>query len=164
MAGQELKERPMALRVGDQAPDFELEADDGSHFRLSERHGRLLLVFYPGDNTPVCTAQLCDYRDGIEQFSGLGVEVIGISKDGPESHRRFKASKRLPFALLSDTDLAVARAYGAVGVMGMKRAVFLIDAQGRIAWQHVEALALFRRSRVELIQAIEALPVAQAAS
>lgn len=149
----------MALRTGDLAPDFELEADDGSRFRLSAHGGqRVLLVFYPGDNTPVCTAQLCEYRDGIEQFSGLGVEVIGISKDGAESHRRFKASQGLPFTLLSDVDLSAARAYGAAGVMGMKRAVFLIDEAGRIAWQHVEALALFRRSREELIKVIEALP------
>jgi peroxiredoxin Q/BCP len=157
------REQQMALRVGDPAPDFELEADDGSRYRLSEHFGqRILLVFYPGDNTPVCTAQLCEYRDGIEQFRGLGVEVIGISKDGPESHRRFKASQDLPFTLLSDPALAAAKAYGAAGVMGMKRAVFLVDKAGRIAWQHVEALALFRRSREELITVIEALPASTA--
>ncbi len=155
----------MALRVGDQAPDFELEVDDGSRFRLSERAGqRVLLVFYPGDNTPVCTAQLCEYRDGVEQFIGLGVELIGISKDGPESHRRFKASQGLPFALLSDPGLTAAKAYGAAGVMGMKRAVFLVDEAGLIAYQHVEALALFRRSREELIKVIEALPASPAGS
>ncbi|MEZ5441443.1 MAG: peroxiredoxin [Lysobacterales bacterium] len=150
----------MALQVGQTAPEFQLEADDGSAFSLSQARGqRLLLVFYPGDETPVCTAQLCDYRDGIEAFAELGVEVIGISRDDAASHQRFKQARGLPFRLLSDPDLAVARRYGATGLLGMKRAVFLIDEQGSVAYAHVEALALFRRSREELLQVLAGLPV-----
>ncbi len=86
------------LQVGDKAPDFTLADEQDVAFKLSSQHGqKLLLVFYPGDNTPVCTRQLCDYRDGIEAFAGLGVRVVGISGDGAESHRKFKAKHDLPF-------------------------------------------------------------------
>jgi peroxiredoxin Q/BCP len=112
------------------------------------------LVFYPGDNTPVCTAQLCDYRDGIEAFEGLGVDVVGISTDSIESHRKFKEKHGLPFTLLTDKGGQVARAYGAWGLLGMKRAVFLVERDGLIAYAKVESVALFRRTREELIEAI----------
>ena len=86
------------VQLNELAPDFCLPGDDRVDFRLSEHRGeRLLLVFYPGDNTPVCTAQLCEYRDGIDAFSGLGVRLIGISPDGEESHRRFQG-RRLRYA------------------------------------------------------------------
>lgn len=144
--------------VGDTAPDFELPADDGSAFKLAAQRGkRVLLVFYPGDNTPVCTAQLCEYRDGFDDYRDLGVEVVGISSDSIESHRDFKRKRMLPFALLSDVGLAVAKRYGAAGMLGMKRAVFLVDEQGVVRYAHVEALALFRRSHEELIEAVRAL-------
>ncbi len=143
---------------GNNAPDFTLDADDGSAFSLAAHRGkRLLLVFYPGDDTPVCTAQLCDYRDGIEAFAGLGVEVIGISGDDAESHKRFRAKHDLPFVLLSDPGGKVARKYGAWGLMGMKRAVFLLDAAGVVRYEKVEAVALFRRSREELIDVCRTL-------
>jgi thioredoxin-dependent peroxiredoxin len=139
--------------LGKIAPDFTLGADDGSTFSLSDRRGqRLLLVFYPGDDTPVCTAQLCDYRDGIEAFAGIGVEVIGISGDDAESHRRFRAKHDLPFVLLSDLRGTVAKQYGAWGLMGMKRAVYLIDGDGVVRYEKVEAVALFRRTSEELIE------------
>lgn len=146
------------IKLNDKAPDFELPGDDGQRFRLSEHLGqRLLLVFYPGDNTPVCTAQLCDYRDGIEAFSGLGVRVVGISADDADSHRGFRAKHDLPFVLLSDTDLSVAGLYGCKGALGMKRAVFLVDEVGIIRHAHVETLALFRRKAQELLRIIEDL-------
>lgn len=145
------------LNVGDPAPDFTLETDTGERFSLAARRGhKLLLVFYPGDDTPVCTRQLCDYRDGVEAFAGLGVAVVGISRDSAESHRRFKAGHDLPFTLLSDPQLDVAARYDCKGLLGMKRAVFLVDAQGTIRYRHIEALPLFRRSRAELLEAIEA--------
>ena len=76
------------LKKGDTAPLFTLPDDEGNPFSLEEALGeKVLLVFYPGDNTPVCTRQLCDYRDGIEAFEGLGVRVVGISNDSVESHR-----------------------------------------------------------------------------
>jgi peroxiredoxin len=146
------------IRNGDRAPDFELPNDSGGHFRLSQHVGeRLLLVFYPGDNTPVCTAQLCDYRDGIEEFTGLGVKIVGISADGADSHRAFRQKHALPFELLSDTDYAVARRYGCKGALGMKRAVFLLDEEGTVRHAHVETLALFRRKAEELLDVIAAL-------
>lgn len=151
------------ISPGDQAPDFELEADDHSMFKLSTFLGRrVLLVFYPGDETPVCTAQLCEYRDGFGDYTELGVEVIGISRDSVESHQRFKQKRMLPFTLLSDPQLVAAKAYGASGLLGMKRAVFLIDESGVVRYAHVETLALFKRSHEELVAAVRALkPVAK---
>ncbi len=146
------------LKVGDEAPDFTLQTDSGEPYTLSAQRGhRLLLVFYPGDNTPVCTRQLCDYRDGIEAFEGLGVSVVGISKDGGESHRQFKEKHGLPFTLLSDPGLEVAGLYDSKGMLGMKRSVFLVDESGVIRYVHVESLALFRRSREELLDVIAGL-------
>ena len=146
------------LNVGDKAPQFVLEDDQGQSFDLGEQAGKkVLLVFYPGDDTPVCTKQLCDYRDGIEAFEGLGVEVVGISGDDGESHRRFRDKYDLPFTLLSDPDLKVAEAYDSKGLLGMKRSVFLVDEAGVIRYRHVESVALFRRSREELLEAIAAL-------
>jgi len=146
------------VKLNDKAPDFELTADDGGCFRLSEHLGQhLLMVFYPGDNTPVCTAQLCDYRDGIDAFAGLGVTVVGISADDTESHCEFRDKHNLPFTLLSDTDYTVAKRYGCKGALGMKRAVFLLDEVGVIRYEHVEALALFRRKAEELLSVIQDL-------
>jgi peroxiredoxin Q/BCP len=146
------------LKVNDKAPDFVLEDDQGRQFRLADQRGRkLLLVFYPGDNTPVCTKQLCDYRDGIEAFAGLGVEVVGISHDSAESHRRFRQKYDLPFTLLTDPNLGVAAHYDSKGLLGMKRSVFLVDEDGRIRYLHVESVALFRRRREELLEAIRAI-------
>ena len=146
------------LKEGDKAPDFELADDGGETFRLADHSGqKLLLVFYPGDDTPVCTRQLCDYRDGIEAFAGLGVSVIGISNDSVESHRKFKRKHRLPFTLLSDPDLEVAARYDSKGMLGMKRSVFLLDESGMIRYRHIETLALFRRHREELLEVIEGL-------
>ena len=146
------------ISVNDQAPDFSLQSDSGDDYRLSEHAGqRVLLVFYPGDNTPVCTSQLCEYRDGIESFADLGVSVVGISSDDLESHRRFRSKHDLPFVLLSDPDLKVAKQYGCKGTFGMKRAVFLVDEQGVVRYAHIEALAVFRRRAKELLEAISAL-------
>lgn len=148
----------MNSQIDDSAPDFELEDADGGIFRLSEQTGRrLLLVFYPGDDTPVCTRQLCDYRDGIDSFRDLGVEVVGISSDDPESHRRFREKHQLPFTLLSDPKLEVARQYDCKALIGMKRGVFLLDEEQVIRYRHVETLAVFRRTREELIEAIQKL-------
>ena len=146
------------INVNDKAADFGLESDSGEEYRLSEHLGeRVLLVFYPGDNTPVCTAQLCEYRDGIESFAGLGVSVVGISKDGPESHRKFRSKHDLPFELLSDPDQAVAKQYGCKGALGVKRAVFLVDEKGIVRYEHIESLSLFRRRAEELLDVIRGL-------
>src|SRR5210317_2071997 len=143
------------LKVNDKAPPFVLDDDQGQPFSLADHAGRkLLLVFYPGDNTPVCTKQLCDYRDGVEAFAGLGVDVVGISNDSAESHREFRQKHDLPFTLLTDPDLKVAALYDSKGVLGMKRSVFLVDEKGVIRYLHVESVALFRRKREELLDAI----------
>jgi thioredoxin-dependent peroxiredoxin len=148
----------MSIRIGQKAPDFTLPSDDGSRFTLSESLGhRILLVFYPGDDTPVCTRQLCDYRDGIEAFAELGVDVVGISRDDADSHQRFRERHDLPFILLSDPDMAVAEQYGCRGLLGMKRGVFLVDESGTVRYAHVETVAAFRRRREELLEVIEAL-------
>ena len=144
--------------VNERAPDFCLQSDSGEEYCLSDHAGhRVLLVFYPGDNTPVCTAQLCEYRDGIESFAGLGVSVVGISSDNLESHQKFRSKHDLPFVLLSDPDLEVAKLYGSKGTFGMKRAVFLIDENGIVRYAHIEALAVFRRRANELLEVIEKL-------
>jgi peroxiredoxin Q/BCP len=146
------------LKVNDKAPQFVLQDDQGQTFSLAEQAGhKVLLVFYPGDNTPVCTKQLCDYRDGVEAFAGLGVEVVGISNDSADSHRKFREKHGLPFTLLTDADLEVAALYDSKGLLGMKRSVFLIDEQGVIRYLHVESVALFRRKREELLEVIQNL-------
>lgn len=148
----------MTIRIGDAAPDFSLPDQDGRTFSLAAQAGRqLLLVFYPGDDTPVCTRQMCDYRDGIEQFSDLDVEVVGISRDDAQSHRQFREKHDLPFTLLSDPDMTVAAQYGCKGLLGMKRGVFLVDGEGMVRYAHVESVAVFRRSREELVEAVSAL-------
>lgn len=146
------------LKLNDLAPDFTLNDDQGGQFKLSDFRGeKILLVFYPGDNTPVCTRQLCEYRDGVEAFAGLGVRVVGISKDDAASHQKFRARHNLPFTLLSDPELKVAELYDSKGIMGMKRSIFLVDEKGIIRYLHIESLALFRRSKDELVEAISRL-------
>jgi peroxiredoxin Q/BCP len=146
------------LQVNDKAPEFSLKDEQGRSFSLASHRGeRLLLVFYPGDNTPVCTSQMCDYRDGVEAFAGMGVQVVGISSDDANSHRKFKAKHNLPFILLTDAALETAERYDSKGLMGMKRSVFLVDEEGVIRYKHIESLALFRRTRDELLKIIAGL-------
>ena len=125
------------LKIGDPAPPFSLKDDRGDDFSLADHSGqKILLVFYPGDNTPVCTRQLCDYRDGIEAFEGLDVKVVGISKDDAESHRAFREKHQLPFTLLSDPDLEVAERYDSKGIMGMKRSLFTVSTYTSFLLEH----------------------------
>jgi peroxiredoxin Q/BCP len=146
------------LQVNDKAPEFSLRDEQGRSFSLASHRGeRLLLVFYPGDNTPVCTSQMCDYRDGVEAFAGMGVQVVGISNDDADSHRKFKAKYNLPFILLTDAELKTAQRYDTKGLLGMKRSVFLIDEEGVIRYKHIESLAVFRRTRGELLEVIAGL-------
>jgi peroxiredoxin Q/BCP len=148
----------MKIELNQRIPDFELLDDEGKLFRFSSINEPLLIVFYPGDDTPVCTAQLCDYRDGIEVFRDLGINVIGISKDSVESHRNFKKKYQLPFRLLSDPDGKVAQMFGCKTLLGtINRAVFLIGKNKELLWYHKETLSLFRRSKEELIEVIKKL-------
>jgi peroxiredoxin len=140
-----------APEVGALAPDFTLPGTQGE-VTLSERLKRraVLLVFYPGDDTPVCTRQLCDYSDNLKEFESLGVDVLALNPQSLASHQRFASKQNLSFPLLSDADAKVCRSYGAIGLLGMtKRALVLIGRDGRIRWRHTD-LPIFRRSAEEL--------------
>jgi peroxiredoxin Q/BCP len=135
------------VTIGEAAPDFELAGTAGT-FRLSDHIGeRVVLLFYPGDETPVCTRQFCSYRDRAEELDGLGATVVGISAQGVDSHRRFAAKHGLTVPLLADEDGAVARSYGAfTAPFGIRRAVVVIDEEGLVRYRHVHLLGLTYQS------------------
>jgi len=138
-------------QVGEAAPDFELDGTAGP-FRLSEHRGeRVVLLFYPGDNTPVCTKQFCSYRDRAGDFAGLGATVVGVSGGDLESHREFVAKHALNVPLLADVDKQVARSYSAFSPrLGVKRAVIVIDEEGVVRHRHDHLLGLDYQSVDEL--------------
>ena len=141
-------------QVGEQAPDFELPGTEGS-FKLSEHRGeRVVLLFYPGDNTPVCKRQFCSYRDRADDFAALDATVVGISSQDIDSHRGFIEKNSLTVPLLADVDRAVGKAYSAAG----KRAVIVIDEQGVVRNRHDHRLGLDYQSVDDLRAALEALP------
>jgi len=146
-------------KAGDRAPDFELEGTDG-RFRLAEQRGRrVVLLFYPGDNTPVCTKQFCSYRDDTEQIAALDAVVVGISSQSLGSHRGFAETHGLNVPLLADEDGAVAKAYGAHrGPLGTRRAVVIVDERGQVAYRHDHTLGLDYQSADQLREALERLP------
>lgn len=149
-------------QVGEQAPDFELPGTDGS-FKLSEHRGeRVVLLFYPGDNTPVCTRQFCSYRDRAEDFAALDATVIGISSQDLDSHKEFIDKHQLTVPLLADAGGTVARAYSASNRLGTKRAVIVIDEHGIVRHRHDHMLGLDYQSVDELKVALQALPSAAA--
>jgi thioredoxin-dependent peroxiredoxin len=146
-------------RVGEQAPDFELDGTAGS-FRLSDHRGeRVVLLFYPGDETTVCTKQFCSYRDRADEFAALDATVVGISSQALDSHERFVAKHGLNVPLLADVDSNVARAYSAFSSgLGTKRAVVVIDEEGIVRHRHDHLLGLDYQSVDELSDALEDLP------
>ncbi len=149
-------------QVGEPAPDFELPGTDRT-FRLSEHRGeRVVLLFYPGDNTPVCKAQFCSYRDRPDEFAALGATVVGISAQDVASHQGFIEKNNLTVPLLADVDGAVAKAYGAHGRLGTKRAVIVIDSQGVVRHRHDHLLGLDYQSVSDLKTTLDALPAAGA--
>lgn len=146
-------------QVGEAAPDFELQGTAGP-FRLSEHRGeRVVLLFYPGDNTVVCTKQFCSYRDRAEDFAALDATVLGISAQDLDSHAGFVAKNDLTVPLLADVDKSVARAYSAVtpGLGTTKRAVIVIDEQGVVRHRHDHLLGLDYQSVDDLKAALDAL-------
>jgi peroxiredoxin Q/BCP len=144
--------------VGDPAPDFELEGT-GGRFRLSDHRGeRVALLFYPGDNTPVCTRQFCSYRDDPQGFAELDATVVGISSQGLESHRTFSSDHALNIPLLADEDAAVAKAYGAHATfVGTKRAVVIVDEEGVVRYRHDHLLGLDFQTVDDLREALDSL-------
>lgn len=128
----------MPVTVGSMAPDFEAEGTgleaSGGRFRLSENRGRrIVLAFYPGDKTPVCTKQLSSYNRDLAGFEELDASIVGISPQGLESHREFAAEQNLEFPLLVDTDKKLGDMYGVVGPLGFyRRSLFVVDAEGVI--------------------------------
>ncbi len=150
----------MALTRGDRAPDIELPGvEDGVRrtHTLAEHRGRpVVLVFYPGDNTPVCTRQLNAYTDDIARFAEVGAQVLAISPDSVESHEGFATAQGgFAFPLLADTDKVVAEAYGVLGPMGYyRRCVFVVDGEGTIRYVHRGFAGSTFRSTDELLDAV----------
>ena len=129
------------------APDFSLLDGEGNQWRLSDHRGKVVvLLFYPGDETPICTAQLCSVRDRWEDYVATGAEVVAISKDSVESHRKFAEHHELPLRLLSDSNGEVSELYGARSLIPGKvaRSVFVIDPEGILRYADVRPLGLFK--------------------
>jgi peroxiredoxin Q/BCP len=160
--------------VGDPAPDFELPGAGGQRFKLSDhRGGNVVLAFYPGDATRVCTAQFCSYRDNSERLDQLDAEVVGISPQSVDSHERWTEEQRLNLPLLADEDLAVSKLYGVTGWLGplarfteledvpggryVMRSIFVVDGDGVIRYRHVSRTGLTFQSVDDIEQALASL-------
>ena len=129
------------IKEGEAAPDFEARDAEGNKVKLSDLRGqKVVLYFYPKDDTPGCTKEACSFRDSFAEFGRRGIRVLGVSLDDEGSHRKFADKYKLPFTLLADTDHAVADRYGVYGekqfagrkYMGVDRKTFLIDERGRV--------------------------------
>jgi thioredoxin-dependent peroxiredoxin len=151
------------LKAGDQAPPFTLTDSQGKRVSLGDFAGRhVILYFYPADDTPGCTKEACGFRDAWDDLRALGVEVLGVSGDDAESHRRFAAKYRLPFTLLSDPGHEVMRAYGAYGektmygkkVVGVIRSTVWIGPDGRVRrhWARVSNAATHPEKVLEAVR------------
>ncbi|MCB9749483.1 MAG: peroxiredoxin [Myxococcales bacterium] len=150
------------MTVGDPAPAFELDADNGKTYSLTRLHGkRVVLYFYPRDNTPGCTTEACDFRDLHDDFKSANTIVLGVSSDSVDSHKKFRAKLDLPFPLLSDPSNKIATAYGAYGKkkggtdLGSIRSTFIISPEGRIETMYT-AVRVKGHAKTVLQQAQEA--------
>jgi peroxiredoxin len=156
----------MGAKLGEQAPDFELPGTGDRSYRLSEYRGQpVVLVFYPGDNTAVCTTQLNSYSRDIDAFEGLGAQVLAVSPQSVESHEQFSCKQGgFEFPLLADENKAVGKEYGILGPLGFyRRSVFVVDADGVIRYVHRAVAGLTFRRTDELVKAVEAATNAPAA-
>ena len=152
------------LKVGDKPPAFNLKNTEGKTVKLSDFKGKkVVLYFYPKDDTPGCTKEACGFRDDYSVLQQRGIEVIGVSADGQAAHQKFTAKYALPFTLLSDTDHTVMEKYGAWGeknmygkiVQGVLRSTFVIDEQGKIA--HIFRKVKTDTHSQDVLKVIEAL-------
>ena len=145
------------MKINDHAHDFKLKDGDGNDWELSNYKGRtVVLLFYPGDNTPVCTAQLCSVRDHWSEYQATGAEVVGISTDTVESHKGFAEKNQLPLRLLSDPDRRVSEMYDMKSWLPGRsaRGVVVIDGEGKIVYHKVQAVSLFKPSDDDVLAAI----------
>ena len=150
-------DKSKAVAVGDAAPDFALPDGDGHEWRLSEQRGQVVvLLFYPGDETPVCTRQMCAVRDNWAAYAATGAEVVGISTDSVESHRKFAAHHELPLRLLADVEGRARELYGARSLLPGRtaRSVFVIDAAGVVRYREVRPVGLMRPRDADILKAI----------
>ncbi|MBA2378293.1 MAG: peroxiredoxin [Blastocatellia bacterium] len=146
------------MKTGSAAPDFTLTGGDGNPWSLADHRGTtVVLLFYPGDNTPVCTAQLCSVRDHWSEYQATGAEVVGISTDSVESHKGFAEKNELPLRLLSDADGEVSKAYGMKSWLPGRsaRGVVVIDREGKVAYHKVQTLSLFRPADKDVLEVIK---------
>lgn len=147
----------MAVSIGDIAPDFTLPGTGGQDYTLSALRGNaVVLAFYPGDNTPVCTMQLNSYTRDIEQFNDLGVQVLAISPQSVESHERFSEKQGgFAFPLLADVDKAVGQRYGVVGPLGFyRRSVFVVGDDGVVRYAHRSITGATFKGTQDLVRAL----------
>ena len=145
------------MKIGENAPDFTLKDGDGKDWSLAERKGKtIVLLFYPGDNTPVCTKQMCSVRDNWADYAATGALVVGISTDSPQSHKDFAGKHNLPLTLLSDENGEVSKLYEAKSWLPGRsaRAVVVIDKTGIVRQHQVQSLSLFRPKDDEVLAAI----------
>ena len=149
----------MSIGVGDRAPGFTLPSTGGTQVSLDDFAGRpVVLVFYPGDDTPVCTKQLNSYNDDLAQFEALDAQVLGISAQGIDSHEKFSGKHGFKFPLLADTDKKVAGLYGTLGPIGFpRRSVFIIDGTGVVRYAHRAIAGLTYRPVSELVEVLQKL-------
>jgi peroxiredoxin len=149
----------MSVSVGDKAPAFSLAATGGVTVSLSDFAGKpVVLVFYPGDDSPVCTKQLNSYNNDVDQFESLAAQVLGISAQSVESHEKFSREQGFTFPLLADPDKAVAGLYGTLGPLGFpRRSVFIIDGDGIVRYAHRAIAGLTYRSVDELVGVLRTL-------
>ena len=145
------------LKLNEPAPDFTLSDGGGRNWRLADHRGKVVvLLFYPGDETPICTRQMCSVRDRWPDYQATGAEVVGISTDSVESHQQFAEHHQLPLRLLSDPEGRVSELYGARSLIPGKvaRSVFVIDAGGKLRYQDVRPLGLIKPKDDQIIAAI----------
>jgi peroxiredoxin Q/BCP len=152
----------MSIGVGDPAPDFTLPGTGDAEYSLADYRGRpVVVVFYPGDDTPICTKQLNSYNDGLDQFVDLDAQILAISAQDVTTHDTFSDKHDFAFPLLADVDKAVAGSYGTLGPIGFpRRSVFIVDADGVIRYAHRAIAGLTYRPVSELIAELRKLDAA----